>query len=160
MERTFAILKPDCVEGRKCEEVLQMILDDGFRVLAAKPAKLEAKILDEHYAHLAQKPFFPNIISYMIRSKVLLLLLERENAVSELRRLCGPTDSNEARNAAPESIRAKFGKDKSENIIHASDSPETANAEVNRFFSKKEVDKAKKALSFEELKGLVAKLYG
>ncbi|MFH0817645.1 MAG: nucleoside-diphosphate kinase [Candidatus Micrarchaeota archaeon] len=160
MERTFAILKPDCVEGKHCEEVLHMLMNGGFRIISAKPVNLQEKILCEHYSHLAQKPFFPSIISYMTRSKVLLLLLERENAVSDLRGLCGPTDSNEARRIASHSIRAKFGKDKSENIIHASDSPENALAEINRFFSKKEIDSAKKAMTFEELKLLVAKLYG
>ena len=160
MERTFAILKPDCVEGKHCEEVLRMMLDDGFKVLLAKPIRLEEAILREHYAHHAEKPFFPSLLGYMTRSKVLLLMLERENAVAELRRLCGPTDSNEARKAAPQSIRAKFGKDKSENIIHASDSPETAAVEIGRFFTKREIVWAKKPLRFEELKADVARLYG
>ena len=160
MERTFAILKPDCVEGKHCEEVLRMMLDDGFKVLLAKPVKLEEGILREHYAHHAEKPFFPSLLGYMTRSKVLLLLLERENAVAELRRLCGPTDSNEARKVAPQSIRAKFGKDKSENIIHASDSTESAEAEIGRFFTKREIIWAKKPLRFEELKADAARLYG
>jgi nucleoside-diphosphate kinase len=160
MERTFAILKPDCVQGKKCEEVLRMLIGSGFEVILAKTARLDEKILTEHYAHLADKPFFPNILSYMRRSPVLLLALERKDAVSELRKLCGPTDSNEARKVSPESIRAKFGKDKSENIIHASDSLQTAASELKRFFSSKELGSAKGGLSIEELKKTVAKLYG
>jgi nucleoside-diphosphate kinase len=160
MERTFAILKPDCVEGKKCEEVLRMLIGGGFKAILAKTARLDEKILTKHYAHLAQKPFFPSILAYMGRSPVLLLALERKDAVAELRKLCGPTDSNEARKVSPDSIRAKFGKDKSENIIHASDSPETAASELRRFFSPKELASAKGGLPIEELKKTVAKLYG
>lgn len=159
MERTLAILKPDCVEGKHCEKVLDMLLADNFRVVAAKAMRLDEKILREHYAHHAQKPFFPNIVSFMSRSPVLVLLLEREDAIAELRRLCGPTDSNEARKTAPESIRARFGKDKSENIIHASDGPETALAEEKRFFNAKELS-GKKGLGRAELTKVVSKLYG
>jgi nucleoside-diphosphate kinase len=94
----------------------------------------------------------------MRRTPVIMLLLERENAVAELRKLCGPTDSNEARKVAPGSIRAKFGRDKSENIIHASDSPEAALAETNRFFDKQEIAR-KGGIPLSELEILIKALY-
>jgi nucleoside-diphosphate kinase len=161
MRRTLAILKPDCVKGRHCAEVIRMIMDDGFKVVAAKAVRLDENILREHYAHHAQKPFFPSLVAFMSRTPVLLLLLEREGAIAELRRLCGPTDSNEARKTAPDSIRAKFGKDKSENVIHASDGPDTAQAEEKRFFSAKELTMVNKnGMSSEELMRVVKTLYG
>jgi nucleoside-diphosphate kinase len=161
MERTFAILKPDCVQQKHCPEVVQMLLANGFKVVAAKAERLSEAVLTEHYAHHASKPFFPSLVSYMRRTPVLLLILERENAVSELRKLCGPTDSNEARKVAPASIRAKFGKDKSENVIHASDAIETAQEEQKRFFSPAELSKlSAKGLTSAELDKIIAKLYG
>jgi nucleoside-diphosphate kinase len=161
VESTFAILKPDCVEGRHCEDVVRMILDGGFRVLAAKVERLDPKVLTEHYSHHSKKPFFPDLLAYMTRTPVLLMVLGKEDAVSELRKLCGPTDSEEARRTSPDSIRARFGKDKSENVIHASDSDESAAAEKKRFFSQRELENLSgEGLALGEIIGAIGKLYG
>ncbi|MFH1448606.1 MAG: nucleoside-diphosphate kinase [Candidatus Micrarchaeota archaeon] len=160
MEKTCAILKPDCVEGRHCGEIVKIVLDNGFRVLALKTMKLDENILREHYSHHTDKPFFQNIVSFMGRTKVLVLLLEKENAIADFRRLCGPTDSEQARKESPGSIRAKFGKDNSENIIHASDGPETAKAEEERFFTTEErANISKEGLPLEHLKEIIEGLY-
>ena len=96
---------------------------------------LDEEIVKEHYAHLADKPFFPEIVEYMTSGPVLLMILEGENAVSTLRKVMGPTDSTQA---APDTIRGKFGTDKSTNAIHGSDSVENAQIEIKRFFGGRE----------------------
>ncbi len=161
MERTCAILKPDCVEGKHCTDVVKAIVEDGFKIVAVKQMKLDENILRSHYAHHADKPFFPELVSFMTRTPVLVMLLEKEGAVSELRKLCGPTDSQLAKGQAPNSLRARFGKDKSENIIHASDASETALAEEKRFFTSEELSKVNvEGISFEKVEEAINQLYG
>ena len=97
---------------------------------------LTEAILRDHYDFLADKPFFPNILSYMQECPVLALVLEGEDAIATTRNLMGPTDSS----IAPKgTIRGDFGVDKSRNVIHASDSEASAKKEIERFFTKEEV---------------------
>ena len=91
-------------------------------------------IVADHYSHLVDKPFFPEIVEYMTSAPVALMILEGENAVATLRKIMGPTDS---RLADEGTIRNRFGTDKSENAIHGSDSVENAEIEINRFFQKR-----------------------
>jgi nucleoside-diphosphate kinase len=97
---------------------------------------LSQDILKEHYAHVADRPFFPEIVSFMQRSPVVALALSGENAISRVRDLLGPTDSKKA---PAGTIRGDFGTDMMVNMCHASDSPEAAEAEVKRFFAPGEV---------------------
>jgi nucleoside-diphosphate kinase len=98
--------------------------------------RLSEDVLREHYAHIADMPFFPEIVEFMQSSPVVALALVGENAIAQVRDLIGPTDST----AAPKgSIRGDFGLDKMKNICHASDSPEAATAELKRFFADGEV---------------------
>ena len=130
-ETTLILFKPDCVTKNLCGEVLQRFEHEGFRVRGIKMMRLNDALLAEHYAHIADQPFFPEIVSFMKSSPVVALALEGENVISRVRELLGPTDS---RKAEPGSIRGDLGVDQMVNVCHASDSPETAAAELRRFF--------------------------
>jgi nucleoside-diphosphate kinase len=131
METTLILLKPDCVTKGHCGEVLQRFEKAGFRIRGCKMMRLSSDLLREHYAHIAQKPFFPEVVEFMQSSPVIALALAADNAIEKVRALAGPTDSKKA---APGTIRGDFGVDVMVNIVHASDSPDTARAELVRFF--------------------------
>ena len=132
MEETLVLLKPDCLEGRKCGEVLKRFEEAGFDVFGVKMMRLSDEILREHYAHLADKPFFPEIQGFMQSSPVVALAMRGENAITRVRDMVGPTDSTVAEKGT---IRGDFGQDKMKNVVHASDSVENGQAELKRFFA-------------------------
>lgn len=135
-ETTLILFKPDCVQKRLNGEVLKRFEAEGFTVRALKMMTLSDAVLREHYAHVADKPFFPEILKFMQSSPVVALAIEGENVIGRVRDLLGPTDST----AAPKgTIRGDFGESKMVNVCHASDSPEAAAAEVKRFFADGEV---------------------
>jgi len=136
MERTLIILKPDCVKRHLCGEVLTRFEKAGFRIAAMKMVRLSHAILEEHYAHLKDKPFFPSVLAFMSSSPVIVAILEKENAVEEVRKLCGATDPKKAEKGT---IRADLATSTQDNIIHASDSRETAEKEMKRFFKIEEI---------------------
>lgn len=136
MEKTLIILKPDCMERNLVGEVLSRFAASGFRLVACKMMRLSHDLLTVHYAHLADKPFFPEIEKFMSSRPVLVLILEAPNAVAKMRDLLGPTDST----IAPKgTIRGDLGTSKMLNIAHASDSVQAANEEIKRFFKPEEV---------------------
>ena len=135
-ETTLILFKPDCVKKGLIGEVLQRFESAGFRVHALKMIKLSDDILKEHYAHVADRPFFPEIVTFMQSSPVVALALGGENVITRVRDLLGPTDSKKA---PAGTIRGDFGTDMMVNMCHASDSPEAAAAEVKRFFKDSEV---------------------
>lgn len=108
----------------------------GFTVSAMKMVKLTRSILEEHYAHLKEKPFFPSVLEFMSSTPVIIAILERENAVEGVRKMCGATDPKKAERGT---IRADLAASTQENIIHASDSLETAEKEIKRFFRAEEI---------------------
>lgn len=136
MEKTLIILKPDAFAKRKAGATLTRFEEAGFEVVAAKMIRLDQSLLREHYAHIADKPFFPEIEAFMSSGPVLVLVLEGAGVINRVRKLVGPTDSHEA---AAGTIRGDWGTDKMANIVHASDGPETAEAEIKRFFRDGEV---------------------
>lgn len=135
-ETTLILFKPDCVQKGLIGTVLARFETAGFRVQGLKMMHLSGDILKEHYAHVADRPFFPEIVSFMQSSPVVALALSGENAIAMVRDLLGPTDSKKA---PVGTIRGDFGTDMMVNMCHASDSPEAAAAEVKRFFSEGEV---------------------
>jgi len=136
MERTLILCKPDCMEKNLAGEVLGRFQKAGLQLVAAKMLRLTPALLNEHYAHLADKPFFPEIVSFMSSRPVLALILEGDQAVTRVRDLLGPTDS---RKAPAGSIRGDLGTSNMLNIAHASDSVENAALEVKRFFRSDEI---------------------
>ena len=136
MEKTLIILKPDAFEKRKVGATLTRFEEAGFGIVAAKMSQLDSPKLKAHYAHIADKPFFPEIGSFMSSRPVLILVLEGNSVIERVRNLVGPTNSL----AAPAgTIRGDWGTDMMLNIVHASDGPETASAEIKRFFDDGEV---------------------
>lgn len=136
MQRTLILLKPDAVSKKICGKVITRFEDAGFSVRGCKMMKLSSEILRDHYAHIADKPFYPEVESFMQSVPVIALVLEGENIVEKMREMLGVTNSKEA---APGTIRAEFGEDMMINVAHASDSAEAAETEVKRFFSDNEI---------------------
>jgi nucleoside-diphosphate kinase len=136
MEKTLIILKPDAFEKRKLGATLTRFEEAGYSVVAAKMLQLDSALLKEHYAHIADKPFFPEIEAFMGSRPVLVLVIAGNAVIERVRNLVGPTNSL----AAPAgTIRGDWGTDMMLNIVHASDGPETAAAEIKRFFGEGEV---------------------
>ncbi len=136
MERTLVLIKPDAVQRGMIGLITGRFESKGLKVAGLKMMQLTDGILNEHYGHLSDKPFFPRIKSFMQETPVLALCLEGVEAVEVVRSLCGVTN---ARQAAPGTIRGDFGMSVQCNLVHASDSLETARAEVPRFFSEDEL---------------------
>lgn len=136
MEKTLIILKPDCMERRLCGTVLARFEAAGFEIHACKMTRLSSAQLREHYAHVAAKPFYPEIEVFMSSRPVIVAVLVGEQVVSRVRDLLGPTNSQ----LAPKgTIRGDFGTEMMRNVCHASDSPAAAEAEMRRFFLPEEV---------------------
>jgi len=135
-QTTLVLLKPDCVQDQHCGEVIRRFEADGFQIRGLKLMTLSTELLEEHYAHVADKPFFPGIVEYMQETPVVALALCAENAVARVRDLLGPTNSAEAPKGT---IRGDFGEDISRNVAHASDSDENAAIELKRFFADGEI---------------------
>ena len=131
METSLILLKPDCVTKGHCGDVLQRFEKAGFRIRGCKMMKLSTEILREHYAHIAAKPFFPEVEEFMQQSPVIALALEADGVIDKVRTLLGPTDSKKA---ASGTIRGDFGVDVMVNVVHASDSLDAAKVELVRFF--------------------------
>lgn len=136
MEKSLIIFKPDCMEKNLVGTVLQIFNKEGFEIVASKMMKLDQAILKDHYAHIADKPFFPEIEGFMGSAPVLIMALQGKGIVNRIRDLLGATDPAEA---AEGTIRKNYGADKMRNIAHASDSDEAAQQEINRFFKPEEV---------------------
>nr|WP_314630447.1 nucleoside-diphosphate kinase [uncultured Mogibacterium sp.] len=131
MEKTYIMLKPDCVKRGLMGEVISRIERKGYKIVDAKMMNLDEAILKEHYAHLADKPFFPEIVAFMTSGPVLGMIVEGENAVQGMRIIMGATKFEEA---TAGTIRGDFAHNTSENLIHGSDSLENAEIEIKRFF--------------------------
>jgi nucleoside-diphosphate kinase len=135
MEKTLIILKPDCMERRLCGTVLARFEAAGFNIVACKLMQLTAAQLREHYSHIADKPFYPEIEAFMSSRPVIVAVLSGQDVISKVRDLLGPTNSK----LAPKgTIRGDFGTEMMRNVCHASDSPAAAAAEVRRFFGAQE----------------------
>lgn len=131
MQRSLILLKPDCVKKSLVGQVISRFEGAGYSIIASKVVQLDDALLHEHYSHVAELPFFPEIAEFMSSCPVIALVLEGENVIQGVRDLIGPTDST----IAPKgSIRGDLGTDRMRNMVHASDSPESALAEINRFF--------------------------
>ena len=136
MEKTLIILKPDCMERRLAGIVLARFEAAGFDIQACKMTRLTSSVLREHYAHVADKPFYPDIEAFMSSRPVIVAVLTGENVIARVRELLGPTNSK----VAPKgTIRGDYGTEMMRNVCHASDSPAAAEAEIRRFFRSDEV---------------------
>jgi nucleoside-diphosphate kinase len=131
METTLILFKPDAIAKNHVGQVLARYEAAGLKIRGIKMFRATDSMLHEHYAHIASKPFFPDVQKFMQQTPVIALALAGDNVVSRVRELLGPTDSKKA---AKGTIRGDFGVDMMVNVCHASDSLESAAAELKRFF--------------------------
>lgn len=136
VERTLAILKPDCVRKNLQGEVIARIQKAGFKVLGMKMTRLTKQTAGEFYAVHKGRPFYEGLVEFMSSGPCVPIALEKENAVADFRSLIGATDPKDA---AAGTIRKLFADSKGENIVHGSDSPENGRIEVGFFFTEEEI---------------------
>jgi len=135
-QRTLAILKPDAVQKNVIGKVISQLLKSGFSIIGMKMVKLTSETAGEFYAVHKERPFYNDLVKFMTENRVVPMVLEREDAVAELRRVIGATDPAEA---AEGTVRKLYAESKERNIIHASDSLENAKIEMDFFFSAKDL---------------------
>lgn len=131
-ERTFSIIKPDAVARNLIGRIYQRFEDAGLRIVAARMEHLSREQAQEFYAVHRERPFYGDLVEFMISGPVMLQVLEGENAVARNREVMGATNPADA---APGTIRADFAKTVDENAVHGSDAPETAAQEIAFFFT-------------------------
>ncbi|MFQ5649125.1 MAG: nucleoside-diphosphate kinase [bacterium] len=136
MERTLAILKPDCTSRMLTGKVIDRIENAGFKVVAMKSVRLTKETAAVFYSVHRQQPFFGDLVAFMSSARTVPMVLEKENAVADFRKLIGATDPAQAEDGT---IRKDFAESKQNNIVHGSDSPENARTEVAFFFSEREL---------------------
>ncbi len=131
MEQTLIIIKPDGVKRKLVGEILQRFERKQLIIRQLKVGIMTRDLAEEHYAHVKKFDFFEDMITYMTSSEVVYLILEGDSVIKTVRTMIGATNCLEA---APGTIRGDYGNNSYHNIIHASDSPEAARIEINRFF--------------------------
>ena len=132
VQRTFSAIKPDAVAAGQAGEILAMIQKSGFRILALRQTRLTEAQARGFYAVHAQRPFFEGLVKFMTEGPIIVMALERDNAIAGLREVMGATNPA---NAAEGTIRQRFATNIERNCIHGSDAPETAETELRFFFS-------------------------
>lgn len=135
-ERSLIIIKPDAIQRSLVGQIIQRFENKGLVIIGLKMMHLEDAILEEHYAHVADKPFFPRIRKFMKSAPVIVMAVAGINAVSAIRTIVGPTKGFEA---AGGTIRGDFSMSMQSNIVHASDSIENGVTEIKRFFKDDEL---------------------
>ncbi len=136
MERTLAILKPDCVAQQVMGKVISKIEGAGFRILGMKMIRLHRQQAGKFYEVHKDKPFYAELLDFMTEGPCVVAVLEKEDAVTSWRELMGATDPQKA---SAGTIRRELAKDVSRNIVHGSDSIENAAREIAFFFSEHEL---------------------
>lgn len=131
MEKTLCIIKPDAVKKKVQGNIIQMILDNGFDIKGMKQVQLTEDQAKKFYEVHKERPFYNDLVGFMVSGPVVPIALEKEGAVAAWRKLIGSTDPAEAEEGT---IRKKFADSKSENAVHGSDSVENGNIEVDFFF--------------------------
>jgi nucleoside-diphosphate kinase len=137
VERTFIILKPDAVQRSLIGEIIGRFERRGLKLVAMKLVQVSDQLARQHYAVHEQRPFFKGLISYITSAPVVAMVLEGTNAIAAVRNTVGATKPAEA---APGTIRADFGLEIGRNLVHASDSPDTAASEIALWFGEDVVD--------------------
>ena len=136
LEKTLVILKPSAVQRGLIGEITTRFERKGLRLAGMKMMQLTDELLNEHYAHLSEKPFFQRVKNSMMASPVIVCCYEGVDAIQVVRSMTGATNG---RVAVPGTIRGDFSVSSQENIVHTSDSPKTAIEEINRFFKPEEL---------------------
>jgi nucleoside-diphosphate kinase len=135
-ERTLVLIKPDGIQRELVGEIISRFERKGLKTIALKFTLLDEATLEEHYGHIADKPFFANVKKYMMQTPVVVMILEGIGAVNEVRKIVGSTNPQEADAGT---IRADLSMNIASNMVHASDSQDNAEAEIVRFFKEDEL---------------------
>jgi nucleoside-diphosphate kinase len=132
LERTLVLLKPDAVQRGLVGEIVQRLEKKGLKIVGLKMRQFPRKLVEEHYAVHRERPFYPKLVEFMTSGPVVALALEGKDAIEVLRKLIGKTN---ARQAEPGTIRGDLGMSFSNNLVHGSDSAESAKKELALFFA-------------------------
>jgi nucleoside-diphosphate kinase len=137
LQKTFSIIKPDAVASGKAGKILSLLEGNGFRIAALRMTKLSQSQAEGFYAVHRERPFFASLVKFMTEGPVIVIALEREDAVKKLREVMGATNPA---NAAEGTVRKLFAESIERNAIHGSDAPETAAEELKYFFTAVELN--------------------
>ena len=137
LQKTFSIIKPDAVAGGKAGKILSLLESNGFRIVALRMTKLSQSQAEGFYAVHRERPFFASLVKLMTEGPVIVMALEREDAVRKLREVMGATNPA---NAAEGTVRKLYAESIERNAIHGSDAPETAAEELKYFFTTVELN--------------------
>jgi nucleoside-diphosphate kinase len=132
LQKTFSIIKPDAVASGKAGKILSLLEDNGFRIVGLRMVKLSQAQAEGFYAVHRERPFFGSLVKFMTEGPVIVMALEREDAVKKLREVMGATNPA---NAAEGTVRKLYAESIERNAIHGSDAPETAAEELAYFFT-------------------------
>ena len=137
IQRTFCIIKPDATARHLEDEINGMIQENGFKIVASKRVNASREQFETFYAEHKGKPFFEGLVEFMTSGPIVVQVLEKENAIQAWRDLMGKTDPAEA---AEGTIRKKYAESKGRNSVHGSDSPASAEREINLWFTAEELN--------------------
>jgi len=135
-ERTLIIIKPDAVQRQLLGRIISRFEDKGLKIVAAKLMQISDALARKHYAVHTGKPFFEGVVRYLSSSPAFVMVLEAEGVIAMCRKLMGKTFGNEAE---PGTIRGDFGASRGYNLVHGSDSPESAAYEIGLYFQPDEI---------------------
>lgn len=130
-QKTLLLIKPDAVRAKNTGNIISIIEKNQFDILKLKMMKMDIPRAKRFYQVHKDRPFFPDLIEFMTGGSIVALLLKRENAIKHLRKICGNTNSKKAEQ---DTIRNLYGTDIQKNAVHSSDSPESAEHEINTIF--------------------------
>ncbi|WP_339227974.1 nucleoside-diphosphate kinase [Oceanobacillus sp. FSL K6-2867] len=136
MEKTFLMVKPDGVQRNLIGEIVKRFETKGFKLAGAKLMVVSNELAEKHYGEHKERPFFGELVEFITSGPVFAMVWEGENVIANARQMMGKTNPQEA---APSTIRGDFGVTVGKNIIHGSDSPESAEREISLFFDENEI---------------------
>ncbi len=136
LERTLAIIKPDAVASKYTGKIIEMLEESGFSIIGMKKIKLSKEDAKKFYIVHKDRPFYDSLTTFMSEGPIIVMVLEKENAIEDYRKLMGATNPEEAEEGT---IRKRFGKNIERNAVHGSDSKESASFEIPFFFSEIEL---------------------
>lgn len=136
LERTLSIIKPDAVASNYSGKIIDMLEENGFSIVGMKKIKLSKEDAEKFYIVHKERPFYSSLTTFMSEGPIIVMVLEKENAIEEYRKLMGATNPEDAEEGT---IRKKFGTNIERNAVHGSDSKESASFEIPFFFSEIEL---------------------
>jgi len=136
LERTLAIIKPDAIKNRYVGKIIEMLEENGFEIKAMKKLHLTKQQAEGFYIVHQDKPFYDSLTTFMSSGSIIVMVLEKENAIADYRKLMGATDPSKAEKGT---IRSLYATNIEENAVHGSDSKESADFEIHYFFSELEI---------------------